>query len=172
MSFLTKRIRGVRVLDLIGLGLLISLILSVYLAKTIAGRERTEIASVERQIGAEHERIRLLQAEVSHLERPGRIEQLSVSYLGLGPINAKRETTPEGLAEAVRNPVKLPPAAPQPVYAEAAPAPAAAVPAAGVSAATVQPAATPAAAPSVVAAQPISVPSHAAPPTPPKRPAL
>ena len=38
MSFLTKRIRGVRVLDLIGLGLLISLILSVYLAKTIEVR--------------------------------------------------------------------------------------------------------------------------------------
>jgi cell division protein FtsL len=77
-------------------------VLSVYLAKTIAGKERTEIATVERQIDAEHERIRLLQAEVSHLERPDRIEQLSVSYLGLAPISAKKETTPEGLADAVR----------------------------------------------------------------------
>lgn len=115
MSLLTKRVRGVRVLDMIGLGLLITLILSVYLAKTIAGRERTEIASVERQIDAEHERIRLLQAEVSHLERPERIEQLSTSYLGLAPINAKRETTPETLAEAVRQPVKVAAASPQKV---------------------------------------------------------
>lgn len=112
MSLLTKRIRGVRVIDMIGLGLLITLILSVYLAKTIAGRERTEIASVERQIDAEHERIRLLQAEVSHLERPERIEQLSTNYLGLAPINAKREATPETLAEAVRQPVKVAAASP------------------------------------------------------------
>lgn len=112
MSLLTKRIRGVRVIDMIGLGLLITLILSVYLAKTIAGRERTEIASVERQIDAEHERIRLLQAEVSHLERPERIEQLSTNYLGLAPINAKREATPETLAEAVRQPVKVAAATP------------------------------------------------------------
>ena len=103
MSLLTKRVRGVRVLDLAALGLLIVLVLSVYLAKTIAGKERAEIASVERQIDAEHARIRLLQAEVSHLERPDRIEQLSVSYLGLGPIDAKRETTPEGLSEAIHS---------------------------------------------------------------------
>lgn len=120
MSLLTKRIRGVRVLDMIGLGLLITLILSVYLAKTIAGRERTEIASVERQIDAEHERIRLLQAEVSHLERPDRIEQLSTSYLGMAPVNAKRETTPENLAEAVRQPVNIAAAAPHELAALAA----------------------------------------------------
>lgn len=165
MSLLTMRIRGVRVLDLIGLGLLITLILSVYLAKTIAGRERTEIASVERQIGAEHERIRLLQAEVSHLERPARIEQLASNYLGLAPINAKRETTPEGLAEAVRNPVKLPPVAPQPVYAEAAAVPAAAV----ATVASALPVATPTQA---TAAQPVSVSPPAIAPTPAKRPAL
>jgi cell division protein FtsL len=165
MSLLTKRIRGVRVLDMIALGLLISLILSVYLAKTIAGRERTEIASVERQIGAEHERIRLLQAEVSHLERPARIEQLSVSYLGLGPINAKHETTPEALAEVVRMPsVKapvIPASQPAPVQeAAASPSPP-----------TVQPAATASPA-QTIAAQPVSVPPHLVPPTLPKRPAL
>jgi cell division protein FtsL len=164
MSLLTKRIRGVRVLDMVALGLLISLILSVYLAKTIAGRERTEIASVERQIGAEHERIRLLQAEVSHLERPARIEELSVSYLGLGPINAKHETTVEALADVVRQPpVKAP------VIASAQPVEAA-VPAAP---ATVQPAATAPVAPvQAIAAQPVSVPPHLVPPTSPKRPAL
>ena len=168
MSLLTKRIRGVRVLDMIALGLLISLILSVYLAKTIAGRERTEIASVERQISAEHDRIRLLQAEVSHLERPARIEQLSVGYLGLGPINAKQETTPEALSEVVHHPATKPAmlASAQPAAIEAAP----------VAAAIVQPAATPPMAQPVpaqaVAAQPVSVPPHPVQPTSPKRPAL
>lgn len=73
MSLLSRRIRGFRLVDLVGVGLLVSLILGVYLAKTIAGRERAEIATVERQIKAEKTRIRLLQAEVAHLEQPGRL---------------------------------------------------------------------------------------------------
>jgi hypothetical protein len=167
MSLLTKRIRGVRVLDMIALGLLISLILSVYLAKTIAGRERTEIASVERQISAEHERIRLLQAEVSHLERPGRIEQLSVGYLGLGPVSAKQETTPEALAEVVHVPVaKAPVLVAAQAVVEAAPAaPTAVQPAATAPVAQAAPA-------QAVAAQPVSVPPHPVQPATPKRPAL
>ena len=98
MSLLSRRIRGFRLVDMMALGLLIALVLAVYLAKTIAGRERSQIASVEHQIAAEHERIRLLEAEVSHLEQPARIEQLSVSYLKMAPLDAKHETTPEGLS--------------------------------------------------------------------------
>ena len=97
MSLLERRVRGFRLVDLIALGQLTVLILGVYLAKTIAGRERAEIARVERQIGAEKARIRLLQAEVSHLEQPSRIERLSSEYLGLAPISAKNETTLENL---------------------------------------------------------------------------
>jgi hypothetical protein len=98
MSLLDRRIRGFRLVDMMALGLLIALVLAVYLAKTIAGRERSEIASVEHQIAAEHERIRLLEAEVSHLEQPSRIEQLSVDYLKMAPLDARHETTPEALA--------------------------------------------------------------------------
>ena len=97
MNLLTRRIRGFRLVDLIALGLLTALILGVYLAKTIAGRERTEIAKVERQIDLEKARIRLLQAEVSHLEQPARIERLSEAYLGLAPVTFKREITTEAL---------------------------------------------------------------------------
>ena len=57
---------------------------------------------MERQIAAEHDRIRLLKAEVSHLEQPNRIEKLSTGYLGLAPIAASREVTPEALAEIAR----------------------------------------------------------------------
>ncbi|CAN5396638.1 hypothetical protein BH10PSE5_BH10PSE5_10760 [soil metagenome] len=102
MSLLDRRVRGFRLVDVVALALLIALVMSVYLAKTIAGRERTEIASVERQIAAEHDRIRLLKAEVSHLEQPNRIEQLSTGYLGLAPISAKREIAPDALAEIAR----------------------------------------------------------------------
>jgi len=108
MNLLTRRIRGFRLVDLIALGLLTALILGVYLAKTIAGRERAEIAQVERQIDMEKARIRLLQAEVSHLEQPARIERLSEAYLGLGPVTFKREITTDALPYAAGKPVVLP----------------------------------------------------------------
>ena len=91
MSWLNHRVRGFRLIDLVCLGVLTVLILGVYLAKTIAGRERTEIARIDRQIGEEKARIRLLQAEVSHLEQPARIERLSEAYLGLAPVPMKHE---------------------------------------------------------------------------------
>ena len=111
MNLLTRRVRGFRLVDLIALGLLTALILGVYLAKTIAGRERAEIAQVERQIDMEKARIRLLQAEVSHLEQPARIERLSEAYLGLGPVTFKREITTEALPYVAGKPV-APPAKP------------------------------------------------------------
>ena len=111
MNLLDRRVRGFRLVDLIALGLLTALILGVYLAKTIAGRERTEIAKVERQIDMEKSRIRLLQAEVSHLEQPARIERLSEAYLGMAPVTFKREISTEGLADAAGKPV-TPPAKP------------------------------------------------------------
>ena len=67
MSFLNRKVRGFRLIDVVALGILVAIILSVYLAKTMAGKERAEIASVEKQIDAEKARIRLLQAEVAHL---------------------------------------------------------------------------------------------------------
>ena len=85
MNWLNRRVRGFRVVDLIALSVLTLLIVGVYLAKTIAGRERTEIARIDRQIDGEKARIRLLQAEVSHLEQPARLERLSEAYLGLAP---------------------------------------------------------------------------------------
>jgi Predicted secreted (periplasmic) protein len=102
MSLLDRKVRGFRLVDLIGVSLLVVLILGVYLAKTIAGRERAEIAAVERQIKAEQTRIRLLQAEVAHLEQPGRIERLSVGYLKMEPVTAGREATVEQIIDIAR----------------------------------------------------------------------
>ena len=108
MSWVGRRVRGFRLVDLVALGVLTVLILGVYLAKTIAGRERTEIARVERQIVMEKARIRLLRAEVSHLEQPARIERLSEAYLGLAPASLKRETTLEALSEIANRPLAAP----------------------------------------------------------------
>ena len=117
MSLLNRRIRGFRLVDLVGVGLLMFIILGVYLAKTIAGRERAEIATVERQIKAEKARIRLLQAEVAHLEQPGRIERLSVGYLNMEPVTAGRDATVEQIIDLAR---AGPPRKDKPVSAVAA----------------------------------------------------
>ena len=94
-----RRIRGFRAIEL-GAGLcLVALVLGVYLAKTAGGREGAEIVQINQDIRAEERRLRLLRAELAHLERPERIEQLASTYLGMAPVPAKRETLPEGLSE-------------------------------------------------------------------------
>jgi hypothetical protein len=131
MNWLNRRVRGFKLVDLIALSVLTVLILGVYLAKTIAGGERARIASVERQIGAEKARIRLLQAEVSHLEQPARIERLSETYLGMAPVAFKREADVAALPELARNPVRAPAKAIEPTpdpTAIAPPEPAAPLP--------------------------------------------
>ena len=128
MNLVERRWRGFRLIDLIAAGVLATLILGVYLAKTIAGGERAEIAQVERQIDVEKARTRLLQAEVSHLEQPARVERLAETYLGLAPVPIKHEATLETLPELAHAGV-VPPKAPleatpdPTALAEAAPAP-------------------------------------------------
>jgi hypothetical protein len=102
MSLLHRKVRGFKLVDVVALALLAALVLGVYLAKTIAGRERAEIAKVERQIAMERGRIRLLEAEVTHLEQPARIGQLSQAYLGLAPTTAQNEATPDALEDIAR----------------------------------------------------------------------
>lgn len=108
MTVLARKVRGFRLVDLVALGVLVLLIVGVYLAKTIAGRERAQIAVAERQIAAERARIRLLKAEVAHLEQPARIGRLSETYLGMAPVSIKHEAVPESLSEIALDPTLKP----------------------------------------------------------------
>ncbi|HEX6859867.1 MAG TPA: cell division protein [Caulobacteraceae bacterium] len=94
-----RRWRGFRLIELGLLAVLLVLMLVVYLAKTFAGTERSEIAQVERQIATEKVRARLLRAEVAHLEQPERLERLSREYLGMGPVGADQEVQPDAIAD-------------------------------------------------------------------------
>lgn len=102
-----RRIRGFRVVDIVGIGVLLTLVLGVYMAKAFAGRERAEIASVERQIEEERIKVRLLQAEVAHLEQPRRIESLAQAAQ-LAPISPDRETSEDALIDVARKPGPAP----------------------------------------------------------------
>lgn len=99
------RLRGFRTINVIFLAILLVLAVGVNLGKTYAGRERRQIVSVERKIADENRRIRLLQAEVAHLETPERLERLS-RQMGMEPVAGKREGVTEQLPAiaAGRNP--------------------------------------------------------------------
>lgn len=102
LSVLGRSLRGLRLVEAFALVMLVMMILGNYLAKARAGRERGEITAVETQISEEGRRLRLLQAEVAHLEQPERLEQLA-SAAGLGPTNAKREGAIDQLPEIARS---------------------------------------------------------------------
>ena len=77
-GFLNRRVRGFRLIDLVAFSVLAALILGVYLAKTIAGRERTEIA---------------------------RIERLSEAYLGLAPAPIKHQASLDDVGDLALKPL-------------------------------------------------------------------
>lgn len=130
------RFRGFRIVDIASLGVLSALVLGVYGTKALAGREGAQIADIDQQISQEQQRVRLLKAELAHLEQPGRLVRLSTDYLGLAPISAKRESPPEALTQialqattpASKLVVKPATAARAPAAAAVSPAPVASTP--------------------------------------------
>lgn len=100
-GFLGRSLRGVRLIEFGALLVLLALATGVYLAKAAAGRERADITQVQVQIDDEQKRMRLLQAEVAHLEEPERLVRLSAE-LGLAPTTAKHEGRPEELGQIAR----------------------------------------------------------------------
>ena len=95
-AFLGRSLRGMRLIEFGALMVLLAMVLGVYLAKAAAGRERGDITAVQAQIEDESKRLRLLQAEVAHLEEPRHLQQLSAE-LGLGP--TKHEGSPQELSQ-------------------------------------------------------------------------
>jgi cell division protein FtsL len=87
----TRRVRGVRLINLWGAGVLLILVVGLYLTKTFAGDEGADIARTETRISEEQRQIRLLQVELSYLERPRRVEALAARYLGMEPTAPKQE---------------------------------------------------------------------------------
>jgi len=122
------KIRGVRWVEIIG-GLLVAvMVLSVYIAKAAAAREGSRIGELESQIAENRQRVRLLNAEISRLEQPARLEALSRAA-GLGPVTARRQATEAQLPALQAMPAAPVPAAPVPAAAPAAPVDEAAKPA-------------------------------------------
>ena len=93
LAIFTQRVRGVRVLDLMAGAVLLVLALGSYAFKTMAEAQGAGAADIQAQISQEERRIRLLKAEISHLEAPSRIETLATQYLQMAAPDAKHEIT-------------------------------------------------------------------------------
>ena len=106
-----RRLRGFRVIELVAVGCLMVLVLGVYAFKAGAGRESAHISDVDAQIVDERRHVRLLRAELAHLEQPARLERLSAAYLGMAPSGGAHEAPVESLSEVARA-QPLSPAAP------------------------------------------------------------
>jgi len=115
------KVRGVRWVEIIGVLLVAAMVFSVYLAKAAAARESARISDLERQIGDNGQRVRLLRAEVARLEQPNRLEALSRGA-GLGPVDVHRQARAENLSNLAPIPEPRPVIiAPTPPAAVAAP---------------------------------------------------
>lgn len=115
------KVRGVRWIEIVGVVCVAAMVFSVYVAKTAAARESSEIGKLEAEISETRERVRLLRAEISRLEQPSRLEALSQAA-GLAPVDVHRQASEGQL-------VALSPAEKE-AADHAAPAPAAPKPAA------------------------------------------
>ena len=96
-----RRVRGFRIIELIGFASVIALILSVYLFKGMAGAEGAQIADTTRQISEEQHKVRALKAELARLESPDRLERLSTTYLNMQAVSTKQEARSETLPDAL-----------------------------------------------------------------------
>jgi hypothetical protein len=96
-AVLSARIRGFRIVNLLGFALLIALAVGGYAFKAVASAQDAKVAALDDQIGQEQKRIRMLKLEVARLGAGPRIEALSRRYLGLGPMDPRRDISAESL---------------------------------------------------------------------------
>jgi hypothetical protein len=106
------KVRGFRWVEIIGVLLVAAMVFSVYVAKAGAARESAMIGDLERQIADNRQRVRLLRAESTRLEQPGRLEALSRAA-GLAPVDVERQAEVGALdsLKAVEAPAEVTPRA-------------------------------------------------------------
>jgi len=103
LSLFERRVRGVRLIEAIGLVLALLMIFWVCLSKVREGQEVARLNAVNAQIAEEQAAIKQLKVKVASLERPARIEALAKAYLGMQPLTPNREAGLDNLVEISRS---------------------------------------------------------------------
>jgi cell division protein FtsL len=154
-----RRVRGVRLIEAVGILLAVGMIFWVCLSKAREDGDVKQLTDLDSQIAEQQSQVDALKVRVAELERPARLEQLAVAYLGMKPVSPNHEAHIDSLAEISQQTSK-------PVAANAViiPANAPVAPAASNDLISTQAAASPSTAPTppvVAAAKPAPKPAGA-----------
>ncbi|ESQ76033.1 hypothetical protein [Asticcacaulis sp. AC402] len=122
-----QRVRGIRLIELVGILLALAMIFWVCLSKAREGEDIRRMNELDAQIAAEQGAVQTLKIKVAQLEKPSRLEALARQYLGMQPVTAAHEADIDSLGDisrATSRPVTQPgpaPAAQTPPLTPAAP---------------------------------------------------
>lgn len=94
-----QRVRGIRLIELIGIVLALGMIFWVCLSKAREGEDVRRMSQLDAQIAAEKDAVQSLKIKVAQLERPSRLEALAKQYLGMQPVSAAHEARLDSLGE-------------------------------------------------------------------------
>lgn len=88
LGIFEQRVRGVRLVELIGLVLCLGMMFGLGWIKMKEDADVKRLEALKREIAAETEQVKVLRAAVAHLEQPKRIEALASTYLGMKPVDS------------------------------------------------------------------------------------
>ena len=99
LNLFEQRVRGIRLIELIGLALALGMIFWVCLSKAREGEDIKRMNQLDEQISEETEAVSTLKIKVAQLERPARLEALATAYLGMKPVEPTHEARIDSLSE-------------------------------------------------------------------------
>ena len=94
-----QRVRGIRLIELVGFALALSMIFWVCLSKAREGDDIRHMNDLDQQIADQQQAVDALKIKVAGLERPSRLEALAKTYLGMTPVTPQHETDLDSLSE-------------------------------------------------------------------------
>jgi cell division protein FtsL len=94
-----QRVRGVRLIEAVGILLAVGMIFWVCLSKAREDGDVKQLNDLDSQIADQQSQVDALKVRVAELERPARLEQLAVAYLGMKPVSPTHEAHIDSLAE-------------------------------------------------------------------------
>jgi len=97
-----QRVRGVRLIEAVGILLAVGMIFWVCLSKAREDGDVKRLNDLDSQIAEQQSQVDALKVRVAELERPSRLEQLAVAYLGMKPVSPTHEARLDSLAEISR----------------------------------------------------------------------